>query len=212
MKFVTIVPLLLGVVIIVAAHVTGATALPFTNITPSTVTQLFGVLFTVALLLERSLEVFINVWREPQAAQLQLESQEAQAALDSAKALNLAIPANQSALTSATAKQSLALKALQSYRSQTQKIALGCSFVAGLTVSAVGLRTLETFLDVTAKGGLSVGHSVQLFAFHFVDIWLTGGLLAGGSEGIHKIMQAYTDFMEATSKKAKASAGAATVV
>lgn len=206
MKLIGIIPILLGIIVIIAAQLTGAIALSFTSITPSTVTQLFGVLFTVALLLERSLEVFINVWREPQAAQLLLDSQEAQTVLGSKRALNLAIPANQTALTDATAKQSLTLKALQSYRSQTQKIALGCSFVAGLTVSAVGLRTLETFLDATARSGLSAGHSLQLFAFHFVDIWLTGGLLAGGSEGIHKIMQAYTDFMEATSKKAKASA------
>jgi hypothetical protein len=34
---------------------------------------------------------------------------------------------------------------------------------------------------------------------------LTGGLIAGGSEGIHKFTQVFTDFLEATSKQVKDS-------
>ena len=40
--------------------------------------------------------------------------------------------------------------------------------------------------------------------FRLIDVVLTTGLLAGGSDGLHKIVQTITDFMEATSRRIKA--------
>src|SRR5882672_7552638 len=89
-KLAGLVPLLLAIVVIVVSQQFGAVTLSFSNVTTSVVTQLFGVLFTVALLLERSLEVFVNVWREPDATQLELKCQEAQLQVTATKALDQA--------------------------------------------------------------------------------------------------------------------------
>ena len=199
--------LLLAILVLTLAIQYCAVTLTFSNASLPVVTQLFGVLFTVALFLERSLEVFVNVWREADATQLELKVKDAQDSIDRAAAANQAIAANQQQLTSAMADRANAASKLEAYRSHTQKLALWCAFIAGITVSAIGVRTLGTFVDPASTRALaSAGHAVQRFAFDFVDIWLTGGLLAGGSEGIHKLTQAYTDFMEATSKKAKSAA------
>lgn len=42
---------------------------------------------------------------------------------------------------------------------------------------------------------------MQILAFNMVDICLTGGVIAGGSEGIHKLTQVFTDFMESSSQR-----------
>ena len=39
--------------------------------------------------------------------------------------------------------------------------------------------------------------------FHGVDILITGGLLGGGSQGIHKIIALITDFVDVTRAKVK---------
>ena len=36
----------------------------------------------------------------------------------------------------------------------------------------------------------------QLNLFYTIDILLTGGLLAGGSEGIHRLTRAYEQFID----------------
>jgi len=39
-----------------------------------------------------------------------------------------------------------------------------------------------------------------------VDVALTGGVIAGGSEGIHRIVTVFDSFMNATAKRAKDTA------
>jgi hypothetical protein len=59
------------------------------------------------------------------------------------------------------------------------------SFIAGLVVSALGLRILETLI---APGVLGNRSPRFLDCFRLVDILLTAGLIAGGSDGIHRII------------------------
>jgi hypothetical protein len=40
-----------------------------------------------------------------------------------------------------------------------------------------------------------------------VDVLVTGGLIAGGSDGIHKILQTFLDLMDKTSRNINAGTG-----
>jgi hypothetical protein len=83
------------------------------------------------------------------------------------------------------------------YRSNTRKIALWSSFILGIITSAIGIRSLETFVDIQ---GLP---NYQIMIFRWLDVFLTGGVIAGGSEGIHKFTQVIIEFLEATTKQIK---------
>ena len=67
-------------------------------------------------------------------------------------------------------------------------------------VSAVGFRSLQTLVDPASLAALP---GVQRFIFGLLDVFLTGGLIAGGSDGIHKIAQVFYDFMDATAERAR---------
>jgi hypothetical protein len=83
------------------------------------------------------------------------------------------------------------------YKSNTRIIALWTSLLCGLLISAIGIRSLEPLIILDAN------NPIQIIIFRCLDALLTGGLIAGGSEGIHKFTQVFTDFLEATSRQAK---------
>jgi len=81
---------------------------------------------------------------------------------------------------------------------ETRNISLWSALFLGVFVSAVGVRTLGMLV---AENAVPAGMQTSLF--NSVDILLTGALLAGGSDGIHKIMQVYTNYMESAASKAR---------
>ncbi len=83
------------------------------------------------------------------------------------------------------------------YKSDTRVIALWTSLLFGLLMSAIGIRSIEPLVV------LDFDNPIQVIIFRCLDALLTGGLIAGGSEGIHKLIKVFIDFMEATSKQIK---------
>lgn len=69
------------------------------------------------------------------------------------------------------------------------RLRLILAFVIGTLVSCVGVRTLSQLLtvDPTKCGTSDPWGCTQATAFQAVDILITAGLIAGGSEGIHAI-------------------------
>ena len=49
------------------------------------------------------------------------------------------------------------------------------------------------------------GYQFWEAAFLAGDVLLTGLLLGGGAEGLHKIVQVFTNFMDSTAKRPRAS-------
>jgi len=154
--------------------------------------SVFSQLLIIAVFMERALEFFINLWREPGKAELahRLEDHEQQYAVledkssEEAKKLQNDI---------AELKYSQQL-----YGSQTFRISLWSSFLFGLVVSTVGVRALQSVV-----GDVSGLAQPQQAIFHFIDVLLTGCLISGGSEGIHKIAGLYNKFMETSTNKVK---------
>ena len=91
------------------------------------------------------------------------------------------------------------------YKSQTRKIALWTALSVGLLISGVGVRSLDTLLQPVPQGALNA--NIQGLVFRCLDVLLTGGLIAGGSDGIHKITQLASTFFEETRNGIKDRAG-----
>lgn len=90
------------------------------------------------------------------------------------------------------------------YKSQTRKIALWTALFIGLMISGVGIRALETLIILREfPGQQPIFHTEQVCVFRVLDTLLTGGLIAGGSDGIHKLTQVFTVFLEETRNQFK---------
>ena len=81
-----------------------------------------------------------------------------------------------------------------------QRLAFASSVALGMLISAVGVRALGLFVDPSAFHTLS---KMQQTSFNMVDVLLTGAVLGGGSDALHKFVTVFTNFMERTAKQAK---------
>jgi len=149
--------------------------------------QLLTPLVLVALFIERALEVFLTPWRAKGSAIIST-AVKSHAARVAAKE-GAAQPALEKAQTD-----------LMQYKSETQKIAFLASLALGIVIASLGVRGLELFVDPAVFAQLS---PYQRGAFQAADVLLTGALLGGGSDALHKLVSVFTNFMETTAKKAK---------
>ena len=139
---------------------------PADNALTGALTQL-GVLYVVAVFVERALEVFIKAWRQSGRSVLESEL----AALDEGDP--------------GTAKR----RALNEYRAGTRRRALLTGLSIGIVISLAGVRTLAVIFAEPPSAGF------QEFLFQFSDVLVTGGLVAGGSAAVHEMMSLITRFL-----------------
>jgi len=172
--------------------------LVFKEFDAADILQLLTVLFLVALLAERALEIFVGTWRSPGATQLELAVRGLEEEVGRLQQLPTPDPR---ALGDARAALEKARRQERQYRCVTRQIVLWVGLGLGLLVSAVGCRALEVLIDPSLTWS-----PAQASAFRLVDVVLTGGVIAGGSEGIHRIATVFDNFMNATAKRAKGSA------
>jgi hypothetical protein len=125
---------------------------------PSTISGV-GVL---VVLVERTTEVVVNALRSDEIVMnLQLVQLEKQSGTSSPEYLSLA-------------------KRLEMYKSGTQRLSLLVGLAVGVLVACTGVSLLDAILDL----GKSVPVHLQLR--RGVDILLTAGVLAGGSQAFHE--------------------------
>ena len=181
--------------------------------------SLLAGLLAVATITERATAVLNNIWfgrsrveaqdgvrlanRKVQAAEKKATL--AQAAIQSpnistivsANATVLDVSANIPALVAEVKSSEDQLTSVQQSEINWQ---LALSFLIALVVSALGVRTLETLLDIQDSGnGTS---SEWLHSFRAVDIVLTAGVLTGGTSGISAITDVLSTYVNATRKRA----------
>jgi hypothetical protein len=173
--------------------------LEFRDFDAAHILQLLTVLFLVALLAERALEIFVGTWRSPEANQLELTRRLLEERINELQ--KAAVP-DPSALGEARAALDAARREERQYRCVTRQVALWVGLGLGLLVSAVGCRALEVLVDPSIHGW----SNTQVTAFRLVDVVLTGGVIAGGSEGIHRVATVFENFMNTTAKRAKSAA------
>lgn len=185
----------LGIAFIVATP----TWLPLTPlaVTPfglDEISQVLSLLFIISLLLERSLEIFVTTWRDPDELALTVALNEAQAAFTACQQSDSPHP---DALNAAMTQVQTLQKKRSHYRAETTRIALWSALILGLLISASGVRSLALLVD------LETVQPFQQLCIELVDVLLTGGIIAGGSDGVHKLLQVVTNFLEATSDRVK---------
>ncbi|MEZ4449078.1 MAG: hypothetical protein R3B09_06330 [Nannocystaceae bacterium] len=179
-------PLTIALTIAFLAVTAALTPLPLTfrDFEPSDTLRTLTALFTISLVLERALEVFVSTWRTPDMRVICLASKRARKRMKEAQASGDAAE-----IKAATESLRRRETAEQEYRTGTHIFALRLGFILGILVSTVGIRTFEGLL---APGALSAATQAQSIAFRAVDVLMTGGVIAGGSEAIHKLIQLFT--------------------
>jgi hypothetical protein len=146
----------------------------------------FSVIVFFALLIERTVEILMSVWRSE-------EANKREAAVQRLIADKVA-PTDPALVT--------AQQELIAYKAQTLQWAMPFGFALGLLVAGLGVRALSQFVVTPPAGGIGVTPSPQSWWFNAGDIVFTGALLAGGADPIHKILDLFRKFLESSSARA----------
>ena len=157
------------------------------------VTKLLTTFFVLALFVERTLEVFITAWRGKGTANRENQLLTAKQVLVE----NPKEPVRQTRVEEKT-------EWLADYKCETQAIALRSGLVLGILIAAVGVRSFNTFVEVpTLIDPTKIWSNIQFGAFNVLDALISGGIIGGGSDAIHKMMNVVIEFFDATAKKLK---------
>jgi hypothetical protein len=157
-----------------------ADVLPFNTAAFMNIGEVLAPLVAISAFIERAVEVLLTTARNE-------ESNRLQTVLDQS-----------SQDPTQTSRTDEARARLQAYKSQTQRLAFLLSVGLGVLAGLLGVRALSNLLAKDA-------HPVP--AFEILDIALTGLVIGGGADGIHKIVKAVTDYMEMISRKSQAAPG-----
>jgi hypothetical protein len=172
---------LFGVAVLATGFAVGSgpAHLPFAPIDGiGDVTQRIAPLFLIALFVERALEVFVTAWRAPEERIRRVAR---------ATALGQATPEEEATLVR--------------YKSDTQRIAFVTGIALGIVVSSIGIRALALFMNPEQLAMLS---GWQRPALTVVDVLITGAVIGGGADGIHKLIKVFTSFLDATTAQNEA--------
>ena len=185
------------------------TVIEFNNIDATQVPKVLLGLTFVALLIERATEVYVNMEEQPgqvdpaisnlmlaEAELVRTQNAVTQAQANPAIAGG-AMPNLNADLEAAYANHQTTLataapvKEKEGNARRRRTTILG--MVLGVLAAMVGARALGPFVDVNqlAKGVVWGGQSAW---FASVDVLITGGLLAGGADGIHQIVNRFLEF------------------
>ncbi|MBC8181288.1 hypothetical protein H8E88_09190 [candidate division KSB1 bacterium] len=178
--------------------------------------QFLGILFVIALLLERALDIFLTTWRATDSEKIGVKIKNLETKISNLKAQKKELLTRKKGLTNPDETNKIRATELtdeindnsatlgvlnleiHDYKAKTRKYAMWSGLFIGIIISSLGIRTLNTF--VVAQSLQSLPY-YQSSVFRFMDVLLTGGLIAGGSDGIHKFIDFYRNFMENSSKK-----------
>lgn len=162
-------------------------------------------LIAVALFLERALEVVVkssravgrtekdNVllkWNKAVQDRLEqigtLRARIADPALQSQHAeMQAQLDEANRSLEAARQERKQTMQDIQTYRTQTQKVSHIAALVAGFFIAAAGVRALDPLFDANGSS-----------LFGYVDTLLTTGLIAGGADGLHKLISLATTYFD----------------
>lgn len=201
-------------------------AITFKPLNLTTLSSSLAPLLVVAVLIERTLEVFFGIWREPRNQELErkaelaaraishaasggaqmtpLAAAEATAAAGLAPVAGAAIrpaaaPVADSGrvVESASAQLAAAQQEGAERKAETTRLAFLAGGALGVIVALSGVRLLQSMIVMPPS---------LAWRFQLVDVVLTGGLLGGGAEGFHRVVNVLTAFLKATENKAAGAA------
>lgn len=197
-------------VILIVVILWNPMTLPFMEVTTADIVTLLMSLGLIASIIERAVEVILAVTRAKDKRVLRTQAVIArnsrQEILEEYK--NLTAKARTMQETGdqgqqmRDAKAELALmttqvkknaKELAIYTGNTKILSMIYAFTMGIIASALGIRVLEPLVDPIVFKQLQGFHKSIFYGF---DVLITGALLGGGSNGIHKILDMFLSWSD----------------
>ena len=163
-------------------------AVAFSNIGPGDVINRLTPLILTAGFIERAIEVLISPLRDPEAYRHTTAMKTAQEALTHDPVLT---PSKLQHVADTT-------NVLTTYKGLTKRYAFVPGLGMGLIASLAGVSALSPFL---AKDALNNLPTAQHALFTGFDVVLTAALLAGGADGLHGLVSAFTRFLGANAQR-----------
>ncbi len=183
---------------------------------PEDMPQRFGTvlvaLIAVSLLVERAAEVYTGIWRRDgrrsllkslQACQAQVAERERLVA-EATKPLKEGDPARplddglKDKLTQDREALFLAQQELSAYRSATARQVFVLNVILGILAASLGVQMLDWLFGVAQAGAAVTAANLGYDGvFRIVDILLTGALIGGGADGLHRILAIFTTAADA---------------
>jgi hypothetical protein len=158
------------------------------SVQSQTIANVLAPLLLTAGFIERAVEVVITPWRDPEANELEANLK--------------AVSAN---ATATATQQKDAIDNLNAYVAATTRYAFVIAVIFGLVAAMVGIRALWPFLDPLSMAVFSKAPLGQRNTFIVFDVVLSAALMAGGANGIHSVITAFTSFFDANAQKSKNS-------
>ena len=176
--------------------------LGFKELTKDDIYNLLINIGIITIVIERSLEIFVTIWRGQDRIPLDKDAEmdEDNLALVQAKFEKGKVEKKE--LSEAQNESKISIKVLEDYRGVTRVIAMRASLIAGIIVSIAGFRILSVIFCSTCNGSPLIG-GMQLVLFNISDILLTAGILAGGSKGLHTLTELLGNFFDQSNKRLK---------
>jgi hypothetical protein len=193
----------------------GLPAQAISEVAAGTVGTILTSLMFVALLIERAVEVFISPTSGVAKDALKTEQTKLadtiklqQVALELARNPGAglipdeaAVKVAAEALARSVTRDKEIAELIRIADRQTQKVALSFSIPIGFIAALAGLRTIGSFVPgLAAVNNADVTVQQQLLTA--LDVVLTAGLLAGGADGIHKILDRFIKIASGEEKPA----------
>ncbi|MBP0020814.1 MAG: hypothetical protein J7647_25060 [Cyanobacteria bacterium SBLK] len=164
------------------------------NFGPNDIFQLLTVIGFVAALQHSAVEVIMSTWRDPKQDDIKAKL----TLLDKDLETDDETPEERVALVKKRKEVDIELK---KFKTNTRKLALWITLLSGVFVSVVGIRILGSLIDPSQLKEMS---KYQALGFNIMDVFLTGALISGGTEGVYQIVQVFSSFLNKTTEKVKA--------
>lgn len=203
--------------ILAVALTTGPLGLPFVDNLGAKVPNILGALLIVSIFAERVVEVFVSIWRDPESDLLEEELNnwqviqlkrrheikellaEMEAAPSARKTMiEVELGAKRRELTQAEEKEENVGERLVPLKARTRQVSTWMAVTVGMLICVVGYRFFHQIVDVSRLAS-SARHESW---FVFVDVLLSGLVIAGGAKAVHYLFALYDAFMESTRRRA----------
>jgi len=180
------------VVICVLAAILIPSALGFGDLDISGLVILLFYLFFISLVIERSIEAILNAWRR--------RGKQTRKELLKQIKKRIEVEKDDQAKKDLRQQEEKSSQNLSVYTSVNRTLALLMGLAMGIAVSALGFRILQPLVDpVSLQSTTSIHHKF----FGGVDTLITGALIGGGSNGVHRILDAVLSYADKISTKNK---------
>ncbi|QNL22642.1 hypothetical protein HZR84_12040 [Hyphobacterium sp. CCMP332] len=152
----------------------------------------------VTILMERVLEILIKIWRGTEKIKLESERDKLKERLNLDRQKFKEGILDKDNFKSTQDEFQKADENLEEFRSETTKIALRSSFLIGIFIALVGFRVLGPIYTIPTGF-----EDFQKNLFYMCDIFLSAGVISGGSEGLHLLTSVLGNFLKETKKNLK---------